>query len=128
VTRFGLLIRLEETGADGLVPVSTLGEEYFVHDERLHALVGERSGARWPLGMSVEVRLREATPVTGGLLFEMLSEPAKADPNAPKPRLGVRRQFRDGGGNARGGPPRKGGPGFSRSPSKPGKGASKKRR
>jgi ribonuclease R len=127
VTRFGLFIRLEETGADGLVPVSTLGEEYFVHDERLHALVGERTGARWPLGMSVEVRLREATPVTGGLLFEMLSEPAKADPNAPKPRLGVRRQFRDGG-NTRGGPPRKGGPGFSRAPGKPGKGGGKKRR
>jgi ribonuclease R len=121
VTRFGLFVRLEETGADGLVPVSTLGEEYFVHDERLHALVGERSGARWPLGMAVEVKLREATPVTGGLLFEMLSEPVKADPNAPRPRLGVRRQFKDGG-NTRGGPPRKGGPGFSRAPGKPGKG------
>jgi ribonuclease R len=71
--------------------------------------------------MAVEVKLREATPVTGGLLFEMLSEPVKADPNAPRPRLGVRRQFKDGG-NTRGGPPRKGGPGFSRAPGKPGKG------
>ena len=40
-----------------------------------HALVGERTGARWRLGREVEVRLREATPITGGLLFEMLSEP-----------------------------------------------------
>jgi ribonuclease R len=76
VTRFGLFIRLAETGADGLhaLPVSTLGDEYFVHDDRMHALVGERSGARWPLGMTVRVRLREATPITGGLLFEMLSD------------------------------------------------------
>ena len=90
VTRFGLFVRLAETGADGLVPVSKLGGEYFVHDDRAHALVGERTGARWPLGMAVTVRLEEATPITGGLLFEMLSEPAPPDRNAPRPRLGVR--------------------------------------
>ncbi len=94
VTRFGLFVRLEETGADGLVPVSTLGGEYFVHDDRAHALVGERSGRRWRLGAQVEVRLREATPITGGLLFEMLSEPDPPDPKARPPRLGVRRRGR----------------------------------
>jgi ribonuclease R len=104
VTRFGLFIRLDETGADGLVPVSSLGGEYFIHDDRMHALVGERSGQRWPLGMRVEVRLKEATPITGGLLFEMLSDPMPPDPNAPRPRLGAReRAF---AGPKRGGPPK----------------------
>ncbi len=92
VTRFGLFVRLEDSGADGLVPVSTLGEEYFVHDERAHALVGERSGARWRLGATVEIRLREATPVTGGLLFDMVSDPeprpAGERPVRPGPRRG----------------------------------------
>ena len=92
VTRFGLFVRLKETGADGLVPVSTLGEEYFHHDDRAHALVGERTGRRWRLGAEVEVRLVEATPVTGGLLLEMLSEPEPPDARAPRPRLGVRRR------------------------------------
>lgn len=105
VTRFGLFIRLDETGADGLVPVSTLGDEYFTHDDRSHALVGERSGLRWTLGRTVEVKLREATPVTGGLLFEMLSEPGPRDPNAPSARLGMRaRGARDGGYPKRSGP------------------------
>jgi ribonuclease R len=90
VTRFGLFVKLDETGADGLVPVSTLGEEYFVHDDRMHALVGERTGQRFPLGLAVEVKLREATPVTGGLLFEMLTDALPADPKVPRPRLGVR--------------------------------------
>jgi len=94
VTRFGLFIRLAETGADGLVPVSTLGGEYFIHDDRAHALVGERSGRRWRLGAQVEVRLREATPITGGLLFEMLSEPEAPDPKAPRARLGMRKRGR----------------------------------
>ena len=106
VTRFGLFVRLEETGADGLVPVSKLGNEFFVHDDRQHALIGDRTGARWNLGMTVEIKLVEATPITGGLLFEMLSEPAAADPNAPKPRLGVRRKpgFMDS--KRKGGPPK----------------------
>ncbi|GAA0621830.1 ribonuclease R [Brevundimonas kwangchunensis] len=110
VTRFGLFIRLDETGADGLVPVSSLGNEYFTHDDRSHALVGERSGLRWTLGRTVEVKLREATPVTGGLLFEMLSDPAPRDPNAPSARLGMRaRGAKDGGYPKRGGG-RPGGP------------------
>ena len=104
VTRFGLFIRLDETGANGLVPVSSLGNEYFTHDDRSHALVGERSGLRWTLGRTVEVKLREATPVTGGLLFEMLSEPGPRDPNAPSARLGMRaRGAKDGGYPKRGG-------------------------
>ena len=110
VTRFGLFIRLDETGADGLVPVSTLGTEYFTHDDKSHALVGERSGARWTLGRTVEVRLKEATPITGGLVFEMLSEPAPRDTNAPAPRLGQRARGPGGGGFPKRGSGRLGGP------------------
>jgi ribonuclease R len=107
VTRFGLFVRLRETGADGLVPVSNLGGEYFIHDDKSHALVGERTGSRWPLGMGVQVKLVEATPVTGGLLFEMLSDPAPPDPSAPRPRLGMRARNdrRPGGPGAPGRPP-----------------------
>lgn len=112
VTRFGLFIRLDETGADGLVPVSTLGGEFFVHDDKAHALVGERTGRRWPLGMRVQVELKEATPITGGLVFGMLSEPMPVDPNAPRPRLGVRArsnfQGPKRGGGAGKAPPKKG--------------------
>lgn len=92
VTRFGLFVRLKDTGADGLVPVSSLGDDYFVHDDRAHALVGERTGARWSLGKTVRVRLQEATPVTGGLILEMLSKPDKGTAGQARPRLGARRQ------------------------------------
>lgn len=90
VTRFGLFVKLTDTGADGIIPVSSLGGEYFVHDDVQHALIGERSGERWRLGRQIEVELTEAMPITGGLVFRMLSEPEAVDPNAPKPRLGLR--------------------------------------
>ncbi len=73
VTRAGLFVRLKDTGADGLVPISTLGDEFFRHDETQHALVGERSGEAYRLGDDVRVKLIEAIPMAGALRFEMLS-------------------------------------------------------
>jgi ribonuclease R len=75
ITRFGLFVKLDETQADGLVPISSLGPERWAHEEAQHALVGQSSGRRFHLGQRVEVRLAEAAPVSGGLVFEMLTEP-----------------------------------------------------
>ena len=72
VTRFGLFVELDETGADGFVPISTLGDDFYEHDEAHRALVGKRGRKRYRLGDSVTVRLAEATPVTGGLRFEIM--------------------------------------------------------
>ncbi len=74
VTRFGLFVKLDESGADGLVPMRTLADDFYDHDARAHALVGRRFGRRYRLGDRVEVRLAEAAPVTGGLRFELLGE------------------------------------------------------
>lgn len=74
VTRAGLFVKLTGTGADGLIPVRTLGSEYYNYDEARHALIGSRSGAMHRLGDVVQVRLVEAAPVAGALRFELLSE------------------------------------------------------
>jgi ribonuclease R len=74
VTRAGLFVKLNDTGADGLVPIRTIGSEYFNFDETRHALVGTRSGAMHRLGDVVDVRLVEAQPIAGALRFELLSE------------------------------------------------------
>ena len=74
VTRAGLFVKLTDTGADGLIPVRTLGEEYFNYDETRHALVGSRSGAMHRLGDVVDVRLVEAAPIAGALRFELISD------------------------------------------------------
>jgi ribonuclease R len=86
VTRAGLFVKLSDTGADGLIPIRTLGTEYFNYDETRHALVGSRSGAMHRLGDVVDVRLVEAAPVAGALRFELLSEGTVA-PRGNKRRL-----------------------------------------
>jgi ribonuclease R len=72
VTRFGLFVRLKETGAEGIIPIRSLGGEFFKHDERRHALVGDRTGTTYTLGEWLSVRLMEAAPLTGGLRFELV--------------------------------------------------------
>ncbi|MFV0243825.1 MAG: ribonuclease R [Qingshengfaniella sp.] len=72
VTRFGLFVRLDETGADGLIPIRSLGTEYFHHDADSHSLMGADTGQVIALGQRVTVRLVDAVPVTGGLLLELL--------------------------------------------------------
>lgn len=72
VTRAGLFVTLVETGADGLIPISTLPSDYYDHDEKRHRLVGRRWGRVYTLGDALEVRLAEANAVTGGLLFALV--------------------------------------------------------
>jgi ribonuclease R len=103
VTRAGLFVKLDETGADGFVPMRTLGSEYFTYDEARHAVIGSRSGEMHRLGDHVEVKLVEAAPLAGALRFELLSEGrvlAKRD--RPKGREGRRDGERGDRQNRRG--------------------------
>jgi ribonuclease R len=85
VTRFGLFVHLDETGADGLLPISSLGPERFRLDEARHTLTGERTRARYHLGEEITVRLEEANPLTGGLVFRLADAPAAAPRRPPPP-------------------------------------------
>ena len=94
VQRFGLFVKLDETGADGLVPIRAVGREYFHYDGETQTLVGSDTGVVIGIGQRVLVRLAEATPVTGGLTLDLLSidgatlptgrPPGKAGKYAPR--------------------------------------------
>jgi ribonuclease R len=81
VTRFGLFVTVAENGASGLVPVSTLPDDFWIHDEATQTLLGRRTRLTFRLAQSVQVRLAEATPITGGMLFHIL-QGMPADPVA----------------------------------------------
>ena len=77
IQRFGAFVKLDETGADGLVPVSSIGAEYFRYDREAQTLTGERSGLMLSVGQRVLTRLAEAIPVTGGLMLELIEVEGK---------------------------------------------------
>ena len=72
IARFGAFVKLDETGADGLIPMRNIGREYFHHDADAGTLMGADTGMTIGLGQRVTVRLAEVTPVTGVIALELL--------------------------------------------------------
>ncbi len=86
VQSFGFFATIVGVGGDGLVPVSTLGDDYYRYDEAAQALVGDRSGTRYATGDRLKLKLAEANPLTGALKFEPLdSEGKPIEPRGGKP-------------------------------------------
>jgi ribonuclease R len=71
VTNFGFFATVEGLGGDGLVPISTLGTEYFRFDEAHKSLIGEQTGETFRIGQHIDLRLAEANPISGALRFEL---------------------------------------------------------
>jgi ribonuclease R len=69
VTRFGLFVTIDASGASGLVPMRALPDDYWILDEQRHTLTGRHSGTVFAIGALLPVRLTEANAVTGGLAF-----------------------------------------------------------
>jgi ribonuclease R len=98
VQPFGFFATVVDFGGDGLVPVSTIGDEYFRYDEKAQRLVGEESGTTYRQGQKLKLRIAEADPVSGSLRLELPDRPS----GAPVP-LERRDRVRTGG--RRGRPP-----------------------
>ena len=88
IARFGVFVKLDETGADGLVPMRALGREYFHFDRERGTLMGADTGRVIALGQRVTVRLAEAAPVSGGLAFDLIDIEGASVPKGPSRSAG----------------------------------------
>jgi ribonuclease R len=75
VTKFGLFVTLTESGASGFLSMASLPDDQWVLDERAQTLSGRRSRVVFTLAQEIVIRLAEARPVTGGLLFSLATAP-----------------------------------------------------
>jgi ribonuclease R len=86
VQAFGFFATIVRLGGDGLVPISTLGGEYFRHDEAAQALVGSDSGTTYASGDQLKLKLAEANPLTGALKFVLPDADARSiEPRGNRP-------------------------------------------
>jgi len=83
IAKFGAFVKLDETGADGLIPIRSLGREYFHFDRDAGTLMGSETGMIIGLGQRVRVKLTEAAPVTGGIALELISIEGRDMPKGP---------------------------------------------
>ena len=97
ITRFGAFVVLVETRANGLIPFSALGDERFRVDEQRQALVGARGRIVIRMGDTLKVRLVDANPLTGSMIFEPLNRKKSGNSGkktTPKHRKGAKRKRR----------------------------------
>jgi len=83
IAKFGVFVKLDETGADGMIPIRNLGAEYFHYDADSQTLMGADTGVVIGLGVRVTVKLVEAAPVTGGLIVDLVEIDGKTMPKGP---------------------------------------------
>jgi len=89
VAAFGVFVTLKEYFVEGLVPISGLGNDFFVYEEKLHRLRGRSSGKTFRLGDSIRVKLAAIDEVRRRLDFR-LPETAPAKDFGRRPRRVVR--------------------------------------
>lgn len=88
VTRFGLFVTLAESGADGLIPMKSMSDDFYIHDDKAHALIGRRRGYVYRLGAKVQIVIKEADGITGSCVFNLAPGQKGADiPGMAKPRI-----------------------------------------
>ena len=86
VANFGFFATVEGIGGDGLVPVSTLGDDYYRFDAAARTLEGDASGTRYVAGQTLKLRLAEASPISGALRFELPGAPMSSRPMRRAPQ------------------------------------------
>jgi len=98
IAKFGVFVKLDETGADGMIPIRNLGSEYFHYDADNQTLMGSDTGIVIGLGVRVTVKLIEAAPVTGGLIVDLLEIDGKDMPKGRSSHRGKSPRRKAGSG------------------------------
>lgn len=80
IAKFGVFVKMDETGADGMIPIRSLGNEYFHFDRDAGTLMGADTGTVIGIGARVTVKLTEAAPISGGIGLELLTIEGKDMP------------------------------------------------
>ena len=71
VTAFGLYITLDDSYISGMVPLTSMTDDYYLHDSRRYRLVGEASNRMYQLGDRVLVRLEQVDFTAKRLTFSL---------------------------------------------------------
>ena len=76
VVGFGLFVTLEDIYVDGLVPISSLEDDFYRYEDVEHRLVGSSSGRVYRLGDRLRVKLVKADAEKRGLDFVPVGDSA----------------------------------------------------
>jgi ribonuclease R len=77
VTHFGMFVELPNT-IEGLIHISNITDDYYIYDEKLHSLIGERLRKVYRLGDKIVVKVVKTDIETKTIDFAIADEEEKA--------------------------------------------------
>lgn len=75
VTHWGLYVEVNENGCEGMVPLQTLDDDYYIFDEEEMAIIGNRHKRKFTLGDEVRIQVAGANLLKKQLDFEIVPSP-----------------------------------------------------
>ncbi|MEO0421462.1 MAG: ribonuclease R [Pseudomonadota bacterium] len=90
VTNFGVFVQLADSRVEGLVHVTALGQDYFVHQPELHRLVGRSSGTTYSLADRLRVQVAKVDMEARRIDFELVDGGGRSSRGRGKRRHGAR--------------------------------------
>lgn len=70
VTKWGMYVEEKETKCEGMIPISKLGDDYFIFNEKTYSIVGEKTKQKFTLGDGVKFKVMAADLDKRTLEFE----------------------------------------------------------
>ena len=88
VSKWGIYAEIEGNKCEGMIPIGSLKDDYYMLDEDNYQVIGRRYGKCYKLGYPVHIRVRRIDMLKKQIDFDLVEEDEAAAPATPSPRRG----------------------------------------
>ena len=81
VSKWGIYAEVEDSKCEGMIPIGSLKDDYYMLDEDNYQVIGRRYGRTYKLGYPVHIRVRKVDLIKKQIDFDLVDED---EPVAPK--------------------------------------------
>ncbi|MBR1784734.1 MAG: ribonuclease R [Bacteroidales bacterium] len=92
VSKWGIYAEIEGNKCEGMIPIGSLKDDYYMLDEDNYQVIGRRTGRTYKLGYPVQIRVKRVDMLKKQIDFEMV-DPETEQPQ-PDPKNARRQQKR----------------------------------
>ena len=83
VSKWGIYAEIEGNKCEGMIPIGSLKDDYYMLDEDNYQVIGRRHGRTYKLGYPVNIRVKRVDMLKKQIDFELVEEEPSRKPNKP---------------------------------------------
>ena len=86
VSKWGIYAEIEGNKCEGMIPIGSLKDDYYMLDEDNYQVIGRRHGKCYKLGYPVQIRVKRVDMLKKQIDFELVEEDETPTPAKGKPK------------------------------------------